>query len=405
MQRAFNAVQRKPRRLGFAYWDDLECFNDLSSVAILLSNDPEYKRDGLFEYGLVEDDDVSFLQPAQFAPYLAPIAAHIRATCERINNKETNHPTTQCIPAKLGCTLLRIMTPNKEGWLSAGVYVDASVYTEKDALGNQRPAALWRVEGLAGGAASMNLETMPRLIQTNSEDNDIKMRFNFNPHQRFQATEIINGSFCRFVESHPDTAVKFKFDVTTFDEAATQCGKTLDFYLTNVKYQENWLLVAQSTLKQLQAKKINSDNCRLAVVNSTNTAFIENIDMYKTQGLREGAFLRNVRNFKHEFVAIEPSNGSQLGLFFRCDELSAWQYNVSLDSNTRMETSNVLYRRLRPEGKKDTTVVQFYEPIMQQFLPQVSRQESPEAVRHVNAVWNNFKSCFLAGTKVISPTF
>ena len=179
--------------------------------------------------------------------------------------------------------------------------------------------------------------------------NSIKFRFTIGYNDRTDEVEFILKHMKTWLEKN-HTCIGFKIWVCGND---FQCGKMFDFFIYNHQMINSFIDYGSKViLPGLVEAKYTPDNCLMPslynfdLYQKIKDRELSENEVFKNRGLREGSFMRNMENFKIEFIISEINN---MFFTFRSDEMGILIPSVFTEEN------------IMEYAEENNTVGKFYE--------------------------------------------
>lgn len=190
------------------------------------------------------------------------------------------------------------------------------------------------------GGAGIEMELMNDRSPNHSikyDNNSNKFRFTFSWKSLPDALPYVLGGFKEFLSTRP-TCIYFKIRVQDYEDA--QCGKTFDFYLSDMTFADDFVETCKTMLEHMP-ENVKADDCLMP-----NLAYVG------AEPDPDRGFMKNMEVKKIEFIISEHNN---IKFSFRNDKLGAALIEATYYDNTTPMTLDQLCEYAR--GK---TVAEFY---------------------------------------------
>lgn len=169
------------------------------------------------------------------------------------------------------------------------------------------------------------------------DNNSNKFRFTFSQESLPDALPYVLGEFKKFLSTRA-TCIYFKIRVQ--NDKTAQCGKTFDFYLSDMSYSNEFVEACKLMLEHMP-ESVKADDCLLP-----------NLAYMGAEPDPDRGFMRNMEGKKIEFIISEHNN---IKFSFRNDKLGTVLIEAMYYDNTTPMTLAQLYTYA--QGK---TVAEFY---------------------------------------------
>ena len=230
-----------------------------------------------------------------------------------------------------------------------------------------KPGSGTNPDGFAGGGGGgYDPETIEHVDPNHSikhDANENKFRFTFAHGEADRAIPLILHKFNEFLTNRP-TCIYFKI-MTEICEGESQCGKDLDFYLSDMTFMDAFLDFCTSKILPNMGD-IKADNCMMATLSMKNMYQIaqannaEYMQILQGQGMRDGSFTENMDRRKIEHV-IAQNPDSSIKFSFRNEVIGLYciENSAHLVSDVAKDEIGSI-SRLYTHAKHHPTLSTFY---------------------------------------------